>query len=520
MAYDVFISYSHKDQTIANAIVAGLENAGIRCWIAPRDVTPGETWSESIVDAIAGSKIMVMILSDNSNRSRQVLREVERATASEVIIIPFRIENIDPTGAMAYFLSTEHWLDALTPPLESHIEKLSRTIKAFLSGEQLAEKPFQSGPGVRQPTQPKKNRWLPYIIGVVGVALIAALGLLLFKVFNPASDPNTTNPTAIPTESVELVTEAAPTASPSFELVGEYRTSYAAEGLFIENNTLYLANGADNLMRMNVSNPANPMPLDVYSAYGALEVAAEDGVAYVIVGEDTKEFLVIDFTNETSFTYSNQDTDMPWNFSHLAVQNGFVHITGHNYWGIIDLNDPSNADELWNWEPSTNSGVTCTVVLDGDIAYIGGGWTGLHVFDISDPSNPELIGGFDTSNWIVGMSLSGDTLFLSLGESGLLALDVSDPSRPLMMGTLETSGYITESSATENLLYVIYISLDGYDVTESGVYAVDISDPSNLEIIATYTDLHEASDIQAWGDAVFVTDRPWGLTVLELVQSD
>ena len=123
MTYDVFISYSHKDKAIANAIVAGLENEGIRCWIAPRDVTPGDTWGEAIVNAISGSKIMVMILSDNSNQSRQVLREVERATAGEVIIIPFRIENIDPTGAMAYFLSAEHWLDALTPPLESHIEK-------------------------------------------------------------------------------------------------------------------------------------------------------------------------------------------------------------------------------------------------------------------------------------------------------------------------------------------------------------------------------------------------------------
>lgn len=207
---------------------------------------------------------------------------------------------------------------------------------------------------------------------------------------------------------------------------------------------------------------------------------------------------------------------MPWDFSHLAVQNGLVHITGHNYWGIIDLTDPGNANELWRWEPSTNSGVTCTVVLDGDIAYIGGGWTGLHVFDISDPSSPELIGGFDTPNWIVGMSLSGNTLFLSLGDSGLLALDVSNPSRPLMLDTLETNGYIMESSTTEDSVYVTFIIMDGYDVTDSGVYAVDITDPSNLSIIATYTDLHEASDIQTWGDAVFVTDKPWGLAVLRL----
>ena len=114
------------------------------------------------------------------------------------------------------------------------------------------------------------------------------------------------------------------------------------------------------------------------------------------------------------------------------------------------------------------------------------------------------------------MSLSGDTLFLSLGDSGLLALDVSDPSRPIMMDTLETDGYVMESSATEDKVYVLYNIMDGYEVTESGVYAVDITDPSNLEVVATYPDLHNGSDIQVTEDAIFVTDSPWGLAVLEL----
>lgn len=511
MAHDIFISYSHSDQAVANAIVAGLEGEGIRCWIAPRDVTPGQTWGEAIVTAIETSQIMVMVLSDNSNRSRQVLREVERATAKEVIIIPFRIENIDPTGAMAYFLSAEHWLDALTPPLEKHINKLIRAIKAFLSGEQPPEKPFQSG-------LKKKKKWLPYVIGMAAVLVFSIVGFLIFRALNPIQNVAPADSGSTPTTAVESVIEPTGTtaSTPSFELIGEYRTSHAAEGLFIEDNTLYLANGADNLMRMNVSNPTNPMPLDVYSAYGASEVAVENGVAYIITGEDSKEFLVIDFNNNTTFTYSNHNSDLPWNLTHLAVQNGLVHITGHNYWGIIDLTDPGNANELWSWEPSTNSGVTCTVVLNGDIAYIGGGWAGLYVFNISDPSSPELIGGYDTPNWIVGMSLSGDNLFLSLGDTGLLALDVSDPSRPIMMDTLETDGYVMESSATEDTLYLTYIVMDGYDVVESGVYAVDITDTSKLSITTTYTDLHEASDIQTWGDAIFVTDKPWGLAILRL----
>jgi hypothetical protein len=134
MAHDVFVSYSQKDKPVADAVVAGLEQGGIRCWVAPRDIQPGSSWGESIVEAIGKSRFMVIILSRNSNKSKQVVREVERAVSSNVIIIPFRIDKNNPTGAMSYFLSTEHWLDALTPPLEEHIQRLTETIQMFREG--------------------------------------------------------------------------------------------------------------------------------------------------------------------------------------------------------------------------------------------------------------------------------------------------------------------------------------------------------------------------------------------------
>ena len=52
MVFDVFISYPHQDKTMADAACARLEAEGIRCWMAPRDITPGADWGESIVDAI------------------------------------------------------------------------------------------------------------------------------------------------------------------------------------------------------------------------------------------------------------------------------------------------------------------------------------------------------------------------------------------------------------------------------------------------------------------------------------
>src|SRR5258705_282933 len=76
MAHDIFISYSSKDKSTADAVCASLEQMKVRCWIAPRDVLPGDSFAKVIADSIAKSRIFILILSSGSNNSRHVLREV------------------------------------------------------------------------------------------------------------------------------------------------------------------------------------------------------------------------------------------------------------------------------------------------------------------------------------------------------------------------------------------------------------------------------------------------------------
>jgi tetratricopeptide (TPR) repeat protein len=130
--FDAFISYSHSDKTTADATCAALEAAGVRCWIAPRDIVPGVDWGEAIIDAITGAKIMVLIFSGNANVSPQIKREVERAVSKAIPIIPLRIENVGMSKSLEYFLSTPHWLDALSPPLEKHLQRLTEAVRGLL----------------------------------------------------------------------------------------------------------------------------------------------------------------------------------------------------------------------------------------------------------------------------------------------------------------------------------------------------------------------------------------------------
>ena len=132
MAHDVFISYSVKDKAVADAVCATLEAGGLRCWIAPRDVKPGGTWAQEIVRAIGGSRVLVLIFSSHSDNSEMVNRELDIATDCRLAIIPFRIEGITPSGETRFYLAGKHWLDAMTPPLEQHLETLTAALQPLL----------------------------------------------------------------------------------------------------------------------------------------------------------------------------------------------------------------------------------------------------------------------------------------------------------------------------------------------------------------------------------------------------
>ena len=181
MESDVFISYSNKDKNAADAVCSIMEQNGIRCWIAPRDITPGLPFAEAIIDGIKGSRIFILIYSSNSNNSAQVIKEVDRAVQYKMAIIPFRLEDVPMTKQMEYYVSNVHWMDALTPPLEEHIGKLCRIVKILLTmdnpGIESINSAFETGQKAdSKRIVKKKARVLKYFIITAAVIILAAAG--------------------------------------------------------------------------------------------------------------------------------------------------------------------------------------------------------------------------------------------------------------------------------------------------------------------------------------------------------
>lgn len=190
MAHDVFISYSARDKPYADAVCAKLEARGIRCWIAPRDIQPGMSWGGAIVEAINGARVMLLLFSSHANVSPQIKREVEHAVHKEIIIVPVRVEDVAPTGDFEYFLGTPHWLDAITPPFEQHLDQIADSAKFWMErtdGDPARPEPPSATTSIRaeQRTAPVATAPMPQprtnwrrIAAVAGVIL--ALGAAAF----------------------------------------------------------------------------------------------------------------------------------------------------------------------------------------------------------------------------------------------------------------------------------------------------------------------------------------------------
>lgn len=176
MSHEVFISYSHVDKPVADGICANLEAAGLRCWIAPRDIGPGEDWPTAIATGIAGSKMMVLVFSQSSNISEEVSRELYLAASSKVIIIPFVIENVKPEAGKAYYLGRTHWLDAMNPPTNEQIGQLIERVNALLQSE--GSTAGAQSPELREHVRHRKVWALPAVLLLIAALAVGGIFLV------------------------------------------------------------------------------------------------------------------------------------------------------------------------------------------------------------------------------------------------------------------------------------------------------------------------------------------------------
>ena len=214
----VFISHASQDVAIANAVVAALEYQGFKCWIAPRDVTPGARYADEIIRAINGTRVVVLVLSKSAIASPHIGKEVERASSKRRPIVALRTDAAPLTTALEYFLSESQWIDLATDGTEAAIAKLVTAVRRQLAPAPPVP-PGARPDGAHSDRPPAETRKSWPLLGALA-AVILALGWLAIDKFRSSWHIESSDHTAAAqpaggsTVSMPLVTTAAFTPPP------------------------------------------------------------------------------------------------------------------------------------------------------------------------------------------------------------------------------------------------------------------------------------------------------------------
>jgi hypothetical protein len=122
MNSDIFLSYSRADQQLAEQFVRTASARGLSVWY-DQMIEGGQDWRGKIVDALGTSKALVILFSEHSNDSRQLIKELAIADSLQKLVIPVLIANCQPRGAYLYELASRNWVN-LHPNPETRLSTL------------------------------------------------------------------------------------------------------------------------------------------------------------------------------------------------------------------------------------------------------------------------------------------------------------------------------------------------------------------------------------------------------------
>ncbi|WP_407393436.1 toll/interleukin-1 receptor domain-containing protein [Methanobrevibacter sp.] len=206
MAHDVFISYSSRNTEFAEAVCEKLEDNGIECWIAPRNIKTGTNYAKEIMDGLDLAKMVVLVFSKDAQDSEYVNNEIDTAFSNNKPIVSFKVDDSFPKNKMEFFLKNTQWLDASpstlkekNKTLESCYDQLVKDVRRILEKVENGEVfGYEHTP---TPVIPHKEKGFfeKYKLPIIGIVLvlIAVTGFMLFSGMGNDSSADETNETGI-----------------------------------------------------------------------------------------------------------------------------------------------------------------------------------------------------------------------------------------------------------------------------------------------------------------------------------
>ena len=279
----------------------------------------------------------------------------------------------------------------------------------------------------------------------------------------------------------------------------------------VSGNVAYVADGDSGLLLVNVSNPADLIPLYAFDTAGQSHKVAIDGnVAYV--ADSSNGLVVVDVSNPLSpvlldiFGTYSETGESAWG---ITISGNTAFIAGYQLGlVIVDISNPSN---LLLLEVCDVAGSAFNAFIDGDVVYVASTWE-FTAFQVMVPVTPTILdtGHYGSSG--IGIVIQGNIAYVAMGAVGLVTVDISNPSAITSLDSFTTGGTARGVAIDGHVAYI------ANDLQQLGgeLVAYDVSDPSNIQLLNVYHTVNTSASVAISGDVAYVADNQNGLLAINI----
>jgi membrane-associated protease RseP (regulator of RpoE activity) len=222
----VFISHASQDRATAARLCGYLESRGLTCWMAPRDVVPGQDYDIQLDQAIQECLAFISLISSDSNASRFVKSEVELAFSCRKPIFPVRIADVQPARGLQLYLRTAHWADAFGSLEQQGFEILANSLRRLSSpGQPRAEitsRPLEPAaaaapavPDIQAASSRPRRSLVIASVAASALFLLVAISLIAGNQLEDQPEPGPADPPTEPDTRTAIDTGADATPAPA-----------------------------------------------------------------------------------------------------------------------------------------------------------------------------------------------------------------------------------------------------------------------------------------------------------------
>ena len=194
--------------------------------------------------------------------------------------------------------------------------------------------------------------------------------------------------------------------------------------------------GGDYFFSVDISDPEAPTTVGTVNPYNQLERLALNGV-HAYVAEGTGGLGVVNIADP-----ENPDhialLNTPGNARDVAISGNHAYVADSaGGLRVIDITTPANPTEVgdYDWPDQPASGVAARA---GDVYVVLQNDGGLRVLDVSIPESPVEVGYHEMAGTGYGVELEGDYAYVAFGQDGVRVLNIADPTNPWLVGSYDT----------------------------------------------------------------------------------